>query len=437
MREESFHIVLIGFLYIFFEPNIITPNSMVLNYIWIAFFVIAFVVALGKTIFAGDLQVWSDIMSSSFSSASTAFEISLGLTGVLALWMGLMKIGERGGVINFFGRLISPLFTRLFPGVPKGHPAMGSIFMNVSANMLGLDNAATPMGLKAMQELQSINPEKDKASDAMIMFLVLNASGLCLIPISIMMYRLQAGAANPTDVFMPILLATFIATLVGLIALCIKQKIRLLDPVLLSWIGGMALIIGGIVFFFSQLDEQQVQTYSGFIANLLLFTVIISFIAAGLRKRINMYETFIEGAKEGFRTAVMIIPYLVAILVAIGMFRASGAMTVLTDGMVAVIGALGLDTDWVEALPTAIMKPLSGSGSRGMMVDLMSTHGADSFVARVSASIQGSTDTMFYVLAVYFGSVGIKHTRYAVSYALLADVIGSVAGIIAAYIFFH
>lgn len=426
-----------GFLYIFFKPNIITPNSMVLNYIWIAFFVIAFVVALGKTIFAGDLQVWSDIMSSSFSSASTAFEISLGLTGVLALWMGLMKIGERGGVINFFGRLISPLFTRLFPGVPKGHPAMGSIFMNVSANMLGLDNAATPMGLKAMQELQSINPEKDKASDAMIMFLVLNASGLCLIPISIMMYRLQAGAANPTDVFMPILLATFIATLVGLIALCIKQKIRLLDPVLLSWIGGMALIIGGIVFFFSQLDEQQVQTYSGFIANLLLFTVIISFIAAGLRKRINMYETFIEGAKEGFRTAVMIIPYLVAILVAIGMFRASGAMTVLTDGMVAVIGALGLDTDWVEALPTAIMKPLSGSGSRGMMVDLMSTHGADSFVARVSASIQGSTDTMFYVLAVYFGSVGIKHTRYAVSYALLADVIGSVAGIIAAYIFFH
>lgn len=410
---------------------------MVLNYIWIAFFVIAFVVALGKTIFAGDLQVWSDIMSSSFSSASTAFEISLGLTGVLALWMGLMKIGERGGVINFFGRLISPLFTRLFPGVPKGHPAMGSIFMNVSANMLGLDNAATPMGLKAMQELQSINPEKDKASDAMIMFLVLNASGLCLIPISIMMYRLQAGAANPTDVFMPILLATFIATLVGLIALCIKQKIRLLDPVLLSWIGGMALIIGGIVFFFSQLDEQRVQTYSGFIANLLLFTVIISFIAAGLRKRINMYETFIEGAKEGFRTAVMIIPYLVAILVAIGMFRASGAMTVLTDGMVAVIGALGLDTDWVEALPTAIMKPLSGSGSRGMMVDLMSTHGADSFVARVSASIQGSTDTMFYVLAVYFGSVGIKHTRYAVSYALLADVIGSVAGIIAAYIFFH
>ncbi|RXE72338.1 hypothetical protein ED352_01010 [Muribaculaceae bacterium Isolate-002 (NCI)] len=410
---------------------------MVLNYIWIAFFVIAFLVAAGKTIFAGDFQVWSDIMSSSFSSASTAFEISLGLTGVLALWMGLMKIGERGGVITFFGRLISPLFSRLFPGVPKGHPAMGAIFMNVSANMLGLDNAATPMGLKAMQELQSINPDKERASDAMIMFLVLNASGLCLIPISIMMYRLQAGAANPTDVFMPILLATFIATMVGIVALCIKQKIRLLDPVLLAWLGGMALIIGGIVFFFSRLDEAQVQTYSGFVANLLLFSVIIAFIAAGFRKHINMYETFVEGAKEGFRTAVMIIPYLVAILVAIGMFRASGAMTVLTDGMIAAVNALGMDTDWVEALPTAIMKPLSGSGSRGMMIDLMSTHGADSFVARVSASIQGSTDTMFYVLAVYFGSVGIRRTRYAVSYALLADIVGSVSGIIAAYIFFR
>lgn len=410
---------------------------MVLNYIWIAFFAIAFIVAVGKTIFVGDLQVWSDIMSSSFSSASTAFEISLGLTGVLALWMGLMKIGERGGVIAFFGRLISPLFSRLFPGVPAGHPAMGSIFMNVSANMLGLDNAATPMGLKAMQELQSINPDKTRASDAMIMFLVLNASGLCLIPISIMMYRLQAGAANPTDVFMPILLATFIATMLGIIALCIKQKIRLLDPVLLAWLGGMALIIGSIVFFFSRLDEAQVQVYSGFVANLLLFTVIISFLAAGFRKRINVYDTFIEGAKEGFRTAVMIIPYLVAILVAIGMFRASGAMTVLTDGMIAVVNAIGVDTGWVEALPTAIMKPLSGSGSRGMMVDLMATHGADSFVARVSASIQGSTDTMFYVLAVYFGSVGIRRTRYAVSYALLADIVGSVSGIIAAYIFFR
>lgn len=409
---------------------------MVLNYIWIAFFGIAFIVAVGKTVILGDTEVWSDIMAASFSSAATAFEIALGLTGVLALWMGLMKIGERGGVIGFFGRLVSPLFTRLFPGVPKGHPAMGAIFMNVSANMLGLDNAATPMGLKAMQDLQSINREKDRASDAMIMFLVLNASGLCLIPISIMMYRVQAGASNPTDVFMPIMLATFISTFVGIVALCIKQRIRLSDPVLLAWLGGMAAFVGGIVWLFSSMPQESVTRWSGFIANFLLFSVIILFLCAGLRRRINMYETFIEGAKEGFKTAVMIIPYLVAILVAIGMFRASGAMTVLTDGMIAVVNAVGIDTEWVEALPTAIMKPLSGSGSRGMMVDLMSTHGADAFVSKVSAAIQGSTDTMFYVLAVYFGSVGIRRTRYAVSYALLADVTGSIAGIIAAYIFF-
>lgn len=409
---------------------------MVLNYIWIAFFAIAFLVAIGKTVFAGDFQVWSDIMGASFSSASTAFEIALGLTGVLSLWMGLMKIGERGGVIAFFGRLISPLFCRLFPGVPNGHPAMGSIFMNVSANMLGLDNAATPMGLKAMQELQEVNKDKSQASDAMIMFLVLNASGLCFIPISIMMYRVQAGASNPTDVFMPILLATFISTLVGIIALCLKQKIRLFDPVLIAWLGGMALIIGGIVWFFSTLSDVQVQLYSSFVANVFLFGVIMLFLVAGFRKKVNMYSTFIEGAKDGFKTAVMIIPYLVAILVAIGMFRASGAMDVLTDGMTWFVGLLGIDTDWVEALPTAIMKPLSGSGSRGMMVDLMSTHGADAFVSRVSASIQGSTDTMFYVLAVYFGSVGIRRTRYAVPYALLADITGSVAGVVAAYIFF-
>lgn len=409
---------------------------MVLNYIWIAFFLVAFIVAVGKTLFTGNFDVWNDIMQASFSSAATAFEYALGLTGVLTLWLGLMKIGERGGVINFFGRLISPLFSRLFPGVPKGHPAMGSIFMNVSANMLGLDNAATPMGLKAMQELQTLNKEKDTATDAMIMFLVLNASGLCFIPISIMMYRAQAGAANPTDVFLPILLATFIATLTGIIALCLRQRIRLWDPVLLMWLGGMAAVIGGTVWFFSTLPQEAVQRYSGFIANVLLFGVIIFFILAGLRKRINMYETFIEGAKEGFKTAVMIIPYLVAILVAIGMFRASGAMDVLTEALISGIGALSIDTDWVEALPTAIMKPLSGSGSRGMMLDLISTHGVDSFVARVSASIQGSTDTMFFVLAVYFGSVGVKRTRYAVPYALLADVIGSIAGVIAAYIFF-
>lgn len=409
---------------------------MVLNYIWIAFFFLAFLVAVGRTLIGGDYGIWSEIMQASFSSAGTAFEISLGLTGILALWMGLMKIGERGGVINFFGRLVSPLFSRLFPGVPKGHPAMGSIFMNVSANMLGLDNAATPLGLKAMQELQELNPKKDTASDAMIMFLVLNASGLCFIPISIMMYRAQAGAANPTDVFLPILLATFISTLVGIVALCIKQRIRLWDPVLIAWIAGMGAFIGGIVWFFSSLSKEEVELYSGLIANFLLFSVIVCFMAAGLRKRINMYDAFIEGAKEGFHTAVMIIPYLVAILVAIGMFRASGAMNVITDGMIAMVNAIGLDTGWVEALPTALMKPLSGSGSRGMMVDLMATYGPDAFVSRVSAAIQGSTDTMFYVLAVYFGSVGVKKTRYAVTYALMADITGSIAGVIAAYVFF-
>ena len=409
---------------------------MVLNYIWIAFFLVAFAVAVGKTVFTGDFSVWTEIMQSSFSSAGTAFEIAIGLTGILSLWMGLMKIGEQGGVIRFFGRLVSPLFCRLFPGVPKGHPAMGSIFMNVSANMLGLDNAATPLGLKAMQELQDLNTKKDTATDAMIMFLVLNASGLCFIPISIMMYRAQAGASNPTDVCLPILLATFISTLVGIVALCIKQRIKLFDKVLVSWLLGMGAIIGGIVWFFSSLPKEQVELYSGFVANFLLFSVIAMFLIAGLRKRINMYNAFIEGAKEGFKTAVMIIPYLVAILVAIGMFRASGAMTVLTDALIACVSAIGVDSQWVEALPTAMMKPLSGSGSRGMMVDLMNTYGADAFVSKVSAAIQGSTDTMFYVLAVYFGSVGVRKTRYAVSYALMADITGSVAGVIAAYIFF-
>lgn len=409
---------------------------MALNYIWVAFFLIAFVVAAGKTLFTGDLTVWSDIMGASFTSAATAFEISLGLTGVLSLWLGLMKIGERGGVIAFMGRVISPLFCRLFPGIPKGHPAMGSVFMNVSANMLGLDNAATPLGLKAMQELQSLNKEKDTATDAMIMFLVLNASGLCFIPISIMMYRAQAGAANPTDVFLPILLATFMSTMFGIVALCVKQRIRLLDPVLLSWLGGMAAVIGGIVWFFTTLPKEAVQLYSGFVANFLLFGVIVAFLAAGLRKKVNMYSSFIEGAKEGFKTAVTIIPYLVAILVAIGMFRASGAMDVLTSALEGAVSAMGFDSQWVGALPTALMKPLSGSGSRGMMVDLMATYGPDAFVSRVSAAIQGSTDTMFYVLAVYFGSVGVTRTRYAVPYALVTDVVGSISGVIAAYIFF-
>ena len=374
-------------------------------------------------------------MNAAFNSSAQAFEISIGLTGILSLWMGLMKIGERGGIIAFFGKLIGPLFTRLFPSVPKNHPALGAIFMNVSANMLGLDNAATPLGLKAMQELQSINTEKDTATDAMLMFLILNSSGLCLIPIGVMMYRAQCGAANPTDVFVPILIATTIATLAGVLALCIKQRIKI-DKVLLAFGFGMIAFIGGVVYFFSRLSQEDIQTYSSFFANFILLTVIVSFLLSGVIKRINVYDAFIEGAKDGFKTAVMIIPYLVAILVAIGCFRASGAMTVLVDWVTQAVAAMGFDTEWVGSLPTALMKPLSGSGSRGMMVDAMNTFGADSFVGRVSSCLQGATDTTFYILAVYFGSVGVKKTRYAVPFALFADVVGSIAAIMVAYFFF-
>ena len=409
---------------------------MVLNYIWIAFFAIAFLVALGETLFDGNLAIWSQIMEASFTSAEQAFKISIGLTGILSLWMGLMKIGERGGVIQFFGRLISPLFSRLFPGIPKGHPAMGSIFMNVSANMLGLDNAATPLGLKAMQELQSLNDKKDTATDAMLMFLVLNASGLCLIPIGVMMYRSQCGAANPTDVFIPIMIATFLATLVGIIALCLKQRINILDRVIISWIGGLTLFIGSVIGYLSTLPEEKVAEYSSFAANFLLFSLIIGFLAAGFRKKVNMYDSFIEGAKEGFKTAVMIIPYLVAVLVAIGMFRASGAMGVITDWITSAVSALGIDAEWVGEMTKKMMKKLRGSESRGMMVDVMNTYGADAFVSRVASCLQGSTDTTFYILAVYFGSVGVKKTRYAVPFALLADVVGSVSAILVAYFFF-
>lgn len=408
---------------------------MVLNYIWVAFFLITFVVALVDTAINGNLSIWSDIMNAAFNSSAQAFEISIGLTGILSLWMGLMKIGERGGIIPFFGRLIGPLFTRLFPSVPKNHPALGAIFMNVSANMLGLDNAATPLGLKAMQELQSINTEKDTATDAMLMFLILNSSGLCLIPIGVMMYRAQCGAANPTDVFVPILIATTIATLAGVLALCIKQRIKI-DKVLLAFGFGMIAFIGGVVYFFSRLSQEDIQTYSSFFANFILLTVIVSFLLSGVIKRINVYDAFIEGAKDGFKTAVMIIPYLVAILVAIGCFRASGAMTVLVDWVTQAVAAMGFDTEWVGSLPTALMKPLSGSGSRGMMVDAMNTFGADSFVGRVSSCLQGATDTTFYILAVYFGSVGVKKTRYAVPFALFADVVGSIAAIMVAYFFF-
>ena len=407
---------------------------MVLNWIWIAFFAIAFLMAAGRTLASGDLSIWTDIMNSSFSQASFAFEISLGLTGVLTLWMGIMKIGEKGGVIEFFGRLISPFFSRLFPGIPKGHPAMGAIFMNISANMLGLDNAATPMGLRAMQEMQSLNEKKDTATDAMIMFLVLNSSGLCLIPVSIMMYRAQGGAANPTDIFLPILIATAVATLVGLIALCIKQRIRM-DRVIWAWLTGIAGVVALVVWYFSTLSADKMEANSTFAANFILFSVIISFIIAGIRKRINVYDTFIEGAKDGFKTAVMIIPYLVAILVAIGMFRASGALDLFTRWVGAGVAALGFDTQWVGALPTMLMKPLSGSGSCAMMLDVMKENGADAFVSRVAAAVRGSTDTTFYILAVYFGSVGVMKTRYAAGYALLADITGAVAAVLTAYFF--
>ena len=408
---------------------------MVLNWIWIAFFAIAFLMAIGRTLIDGDFQVWSDIMNASFDQAAFAFEVSLGLTGVLTLWLGIMKIGERGGVIEFFGRLISPFFSRLFPGIPKGHPAMGAIFMNISANMLGLDNAATPMGLRAMQEMQTLNPKKDTATDAMIMFLVLNSSGLCLIPISIMMYRAQGGAANPTDIFIPILIATAVATLVGLGALCLKQRIRM-DRVIWSWLLGIAAFVAAVTWFFSSLPAEKVQLYSTFAANVILFCVIMAFIASGVRRKLRVYDVFIEGAKEGFNTAVMIIPYLVAILVAIGMFRASGALDIFTSWVESFIGWLGFDTRWVGALPTMLMKPLSGSGSCAMMLDVMKANGPDAFVSKLAAAVRGSTDTTFYILAVYFGSIGVSKTRYAAGYALLADVTGAIAAVIVAYYFF-
>ena len=408
---------------------------MVLNWIWIAFFAIAFLMAIGRTLIDGDFQVWSDIMNASFDQAAFAFEVSLGLTGVLTLWLGIMKIGERGGVIEFFGRLISPFFSRLFPGIPKGHPAMGAIFMNISANMLGLDNAATPMGLRAMQEMQTLNPKKDTATDAMIMFLVLNSSGLCLIPISIMMYRAQGGAANPTDIFIPILIATAVATLVGLGALCLKQRIRM-DRVIWSWLLGIAAFVAAVTWFFSSLPAEKVQLYSTFAANVILFCVIMAFIASGVRRKLRVCDVFIEGAKEGFKTAVMIIPYLVAILVAIGMFRASGALDIFTSWVESFIGWLGFDTRWVGALPTMLMKPLSGSGSCAMMLDVMKANGPDAFVSKLAAAVRGSTDTTFYILAVYFGSIGVSKTRYAAGYALLADVTGAIAAVIVAYYFF-
>lgn len=409
---------------------------MVLNYIWIAFFLIAFVVAAAKLLFLGDTEVFTSIINASFSSAKSGFEISLGLTGILSLWLGIMKIGEKGGVIQSFARFASPVFSKLFPDIPKGHPVTGSIFMNFSANLLGLDNAATPVGLKAMQQLQELNQEKNSASNPMIMFLCINASGLTLIPITIMMYRAQLGASNPSDVFLPIMLTTFSSTLVAIMAVCFRQRINLLQKNLLLFFGGMFLFIGGLIMLFRSLDQEQVSLYSTVFANTLLFTIICGFIVCGMRKRINVYESFIEGAKEGFHTAVTIIPYLVAILVGIAIFRASGAMDFVIDAVRLDIGSIGLNTDFVEALPTMLMKPLSGSGARGMMLDAMSTYGADSFVGRLSSIVQGSCDTTFYVVALYYGSIGIKNTRYTVPCALLADLAGALVAIAMAYLFF-
>ena len=409
---------------------------MVLNYIWIGFFIIAFVVGLAKVIFMGDTDVFTSMMNSTFASAEAAFKISIGLTGALSLWLGVMRIGEQGGVINMLSRVLSPVFSKLFPSIPKGHPATGSIFMNIAANMLGLDNAATPLGLKAMEGMQELNAKKDTATNPMIMFLVLNTSGLTLIPVSIMTYRFQCGAAQPTDIFVPILIATFIATIAGIIITALYQHINLLNRTLLLTLGGAIALIAALIGVFMQMKPEQMNAISSTAANVLLFTVIITFIVAGMRKRINVYDAFIEGAKEGFSTAVRIIPYLIAILVAIGVFRASGAMDWLIGGIRWCVEMTGANADWVGALPTAIMKPLSGSGARGMMVDAMNTYGADSFIGRLSCIFQGSTDTTFYILAVYFGSIGVSRTRHAVVCGLLADLAGVVAAIGVCYLFF-
>ncbi len=409
---------------------------MALNYIWIAFFIIGFIVALCQLIFAGNTQIFSDMMNSTFASAKTGFEISLGLTGALTLWMGLMKVGEKGGVVTMLGKLFGPFFQKLFPELPKGHPAYGSMILNFSANMLGLDNAATPMGLKAMKEMQDVNPNKETASNAQIMFLVLNASGLTIIPVSIMVYRTQLGAANPADIFIPILIATYVATLVALITVAIVQKINLFDKVVIAYLGGLTAIICGVILYFMSLPKVRIAEVSTFSANFILFSIIILFIVLALVKRVNVYDAFIEGAKEGFNTAIKIIPFLIAILVAIGIFRASGAMDFVVTGFDRFFSWLGVDTSFTGALPVAFMKPLSGSGARGLMIDAMTTHGADSFIGRLSCTLQGATDTTFYILAVYFGSVGIKNTRHAVGCSLLADLAGAVTAILVAYLFF-
>lgn len=428
---------------------------MVLNYIWVAFFLLAAVCAVAQVVITGNTDVFSAIINSTFDNSKTAFEISLGLTGVLAFWMGIMKVGEKGGIVEVFSRMLSPVFSRLFPEIPKGHPAMGQIFMNVAANMLGLDNAATPLGLKAMETMQQLNCERGKqlqkehgwtdeqlaqhnatASNPMIMFLVLNTSGLTLIPVSIMVYRAQMGAQVPTDVFVPILLATFFSTLAGIIVTCLVQKINLFKPVLLATLGTLSLLVATIVWAFGQMDESTMNLVSSVAANIILFAIILLFIVAGVVKKVNVYEAFVEGAKDGFQTAVRVIPFLVAILVAIGVFRASGCMDLVIGGVSRLVEACGGNTDFVTALPTALMKPLSGSGARGMMVDTMTTYGADSFAGRLACVFQGSTDTTFYILAVYFGSVAIRNTRNALACGLFADLVGIISAIFICYLFF-
>jgi spore maturation protein SpmA len=410
---------------------------MVLNYIWIGFFVIAFVVGLAKLIFWQDYEVLPKMLQSTFDMSRTGFEISLYLTGVMSLWLGIMKIGEEGGIVRIFGRLIGPFFSRLFPEIPKDHPAIGSMIMNFSANMLGLDNAATPLGLKTMKEMQELNPAKDTASNSQIMFLVLNTSGLTIIPLTILLDRSVVGAANPTDVFIPIMLATFFSTIVGLVAVSIMQKIRLFDPVVLAYLGGLTAIVFGVIFGISRIPQEQLTVVSNVASSVIILSVIIGFIGLASLKGVNVYESFIDGAKEGFNVAVRIIPYLIAILAAIGVFRASGAMDFVVQAISGLVGALGANTDFAEALPTALMKPLSGSAAKGMNIEIMKTMGPDSFVGRLSSIFRGATETTFYVIAVYFGSVNIKKTRYAVTAGLIADFAGILAAIFIGYMFFH
>lgn len=409
---------------------------MVLNYIFVAFFVIAFIVALVRFVFLGDVEVFPAIMNSTFEMAKTGFELSLGLTGVMTLWLGIMRIGEKGGMVSLLSRALGPLFVKLFPEIPKGHPASGSMIMNLAANMLGLDNAATPLGLKAMDQLQELNPNKDRASNAMIMFLVLNTSGLTLIPISVLVYRAQMGASDPSDVFLPILLSTFFSTMAGIVTVSIFQKINLFNKTILAYLGSFSIIIALIIYFFTTLPQSEVGVVSSLISNIILFSIIIGFILLAVRKKVNVYESFIEGAVDGFKIAVKIIPYLVAILVAIGVFRVSGALDFIMDGVKILFSWIGTDTRFVDALPTAFMKPLSGSGARGLMVETMTNFGPDSFAGRLACTFQAATDTTFYIIAVYFGSVGISKTRHAVASGLIADLAGIIAAIFIAYLFF-